>query len=172
LRQKRVSHLSIRPCPFHDTHLLLSQLQFSADPRPQSRSKRVCLIHTAHMCLSSGVLFSPTPNFRPPPSGQEPIQERLGLLTIHSAKPSLPLPNSSGNFSNPFVSFVFDKVTPNNESRPFHISPQFPLPVSTALPHLLKSLELIRPQRRPQDISRFPTSTYYDRYRSDKARKQ
>ena len=110
--------------------------------------------------------------FSAPPFEQETIQDRLGLLTIHSAKPSLPLPDSLRNFNNPFVISVFEKVSPKNESRPFQISRLFPLPLSTALPHLLQSLELIRPPGPPQKIGRFATSTFNDRYRSDKARKQ
>jgi len=106
------------------------------------------------------------------PFEQETIQDRLGLLTIHSAKPSLPLPDSLPNFNNPLVISVFDKVSANNESRLFQISRQFPLPLSTALPHLLRSLDLIRPPGPPQNIGRFATSTFNDRYRSDKARKQ
>jgi len=110
--------------------------------------------------------------FSTSPFEQEPIQDRLGLLTIQSAKPSLPLPDSLRNFSNPFVISVFDKVSANNESRPFQISRQFPLPLSTAPPHFLQSLDLIRPPGPPQNIGRFATNTFNDRYRSDKARKQ
>jgi len=106
------------------------------------------------------------------PFEQEPIQDRLGLLTIHSAKPSLPLPDYLRNFDNPLVISVFDKVSANNESRPFRIPRQFPFPLSTALPHLLWSLDLIRPTGPPQNIGPFATSTFNDRYRSDKTRKQ
>ena len=110
--------------------------------------------------------------FSASPFEQEPIQDRLGLLTIHSAEPSLPFPDSLRNFNNPLVISVFDKVSANNQSRPFQISRQFPLAASTALHHLPQSLELIRPPGRPQNIGRLATSTFNDRYRSDKAREQ
>ncbi len=111
-------------------------------------------------------------NFSASPFEKETIQDRLGLLTILSAKPSIPLPDFLGNFNNPLVISVFDKVSANNESRPFQIFRPFILPLLTALPHLLRSLDLIRPPGPPQNIGRFATSTFNDRYRSDKARKQ
>ncbi len=110
--------------------------------------------------------------FSASPFEQEPVLDRLGLLTILSAKPSIPLPDFLGNFNNPLVISVFDKVSANNESRPFQISRQFPLPLSTALPHFLQSLDLTRPPGPPQRFGRFATSTFNDRYGSDKARKQ
>jgi len=171
LRQKRVSHISIRPYPLHDTLLLLLKLKFSADPRLHSRWEGVCHIHTAPYLSQQRCSMFANSKFSTSPFEQEPIQDRLGLLTIHSAKPSSLLLDSSRNFSNPFVILSRQSPSPKNESRALLDLTTFSLPASTALPHFLQSLDLIRPPGPPQNIGRFATSTFNDRYRSDKARK-
>ncbi len=125
----------------------------------------------ANFCFGSGVRCSPTPNLNPPLLNKNPIQDHLGLLNTHFARPSSPPPNFLRNFSNPFSHSDFDKVSPKGESLPWALPRQFTPPVSTALPHLLQSLELIRPPEPPQNIAPFPASTFSSRYRSEKARR-
>jgi len=172
LRRKRVSHISIRLYPVHDTLLLLPKPKVTPDSRTHSRSERVCHIHTAPYLSHQRCSMFANSKVSASPFEQEPIQDRLGLLNIHSAKPSSPLPNSSSNFSNRLVILSSTRSLPKTNPVPFQISRQFPLSESTALPHLLQSLDLIRPPAPPQHIGRFATSTFNDRYRSDKARKQ
>ncbi len=117
------------------------------------------------ICLGSAVPSSPTLNFQPPPFEQEPIQDRFGLLTIHSAKPTSPPADFLRDFNDTFTHSDFDKVSPKGQSLPWEVPREFTLSVSTALPHLLQGLELIRPPGPPQNISRFATGAFNHRYR-------
>jgi len=150
----------------------LPKPKFSADPRLHSRWERVCHIHTAPYLSQQRCSMFANSQFSASPFEQEPVLDRLGLLNILSAKPSLPLPDSLGNFNNPFVILSLTRSLPRMNPAPFQISRQFPLPASTALPHFLQSLDLIRPPGPPQNIGRFAPSTFNDRYRSDNASKQ
>ncbi len=54
---------------------------------------------------------------------------------------------------------------------PFQISRHFPLPASTELPHLPEEFGVDSPTGTAQNIGRFATSTFNDRYRTDSAGK-
>ena len=166
LRHKRVSHLSIHPNSLYDRPLLLPSRKPPWIPDLIPDWSGFATYTMTQFCLGSAVPCSPTPNFQPPPFDREPIQDRFGLLNTHSAKPSSPHPNFLGNFSNPFSHSDFDKVSPKGESLPWELSRQFTLPVSTALPYLLQSLDFIRPPEPHQNIGRFPPSRFNHRYRS------
>ena len=122
-------------------------------------------------CLHSGVLCLPSPNFQPTLLNKPTIQDRLGLLNTHSAKPFSPPPDFLRNFSNPYSHSEVYKVCPKTESPPLAAPSTISSSDIDCASHLLQTLEVIRPPGPPQNVGRFPTSPFNHRYRSGKTGK-
>ena len=115
------------------------------DPRPHSRSERVCHIHNAPCVSRQRSSMLANSKFSASLLNKKSIQDRLGLLNIHSAKASSPPANSLRNFSNHFSHSDFDKVSPKNESCPLAAHRQFLIRHRPSFPIYYRSSESIRP---------------------------